>query len=545
VSLSSSFATSNPAAVLAVTESTPSGPTQVGIGAVVLTIAIVAVLVWVGYLVTSGRRKRRTEETPKNLQPWLADEDLENTRLNRVLGSAVVSAAVLAILLPVYYVNESHRQAQAAESFDHLYVEEGEHWFEKFECSRCHTLDGSGGSAAFVEPRSGLSVPWTAPSLNDVLFRYSEEEIRFWIEFGRPGTPMPPAGLAGGGAMTVQEVDQVLAYIHEIQLPQAEAVAKVDGAVAQALARIQTGAAKVAQAMFEQQTIIDDITDAPDQFAVIGDFPGFIRGLLADDSTCTDSSAALIGSSCSRAGYDADRDGLSDAAELILTQTYAPIIDRVIVIRNVVTGEDGALSVEFVQNSADYPHLYGLELDPNNPFSMTDAGGHEVADLDTVDSFVRDLDAVHLTLRVTSERRDRFLESAAKGMESLTAAAAATAWDVDFSAVASATGLSTEEAQRAVGLFNAYCARCHTAGYNAGVAFEQTPGSGAWAPALTGGRSVVQFPDVEDQVDFVIRGSNLAEAYGTNGLGRGWMPGFGQLLSEEDIRLIIAFERSL
>jgi mono/diheme cytochrome c family protein len=56
---------------------------------------------------------------------------------------------------------------------------------------------------------------------------------------------------------------------------------------------------------------------------------------------------------------------------------------------------------------------------------------------------------------------------------------------------------------------------------------------------------VVQFPDEAEHVAFVISGSNQAESYGVNGIGRGWMPGFGQLLTREDIELIVKYERSL
>ncbi len=49
---------------------------------------------------------------------------------------------------------------------------------------------------------------------------------------------MPANGLDGGGAMTVQEIDQVIAYLHSIQLDQADAVAKVDDIVQNALTRI-------------------------------------------------------------------------------------------------------------------------------------------------------------------------------------------------------------------------------------------------------------------------------------------------------------------
>ena len=115
----------------------------------------------------------------------------------------------------------------------------------------------------------------------------------------------------------------------------------------------------------------------------------------------------------------------------------------------------------------------------------------------------------------------------------------------DYSNLAGRMGVGEQEAERAVGLFNGYCARCHTAGYAAGVATQQHEGSGAWAPALAGGRSVTQFPDADDQVAFIIRGSDFGVNYGLNGLGSGRMPGFGQILSLEDIELLVAYERSL
>ena len=537
--------------VLAVSE--PAAQSEIGVGAVVLAVAVAALLVWVAYLITSSRRKRRPEKTPKNLQPWLSDDELENTRLTSVLSSAVVAAAVLAIVLPVYYLNESGRQAGATESFADLYIHEGGEWFKDkdFKCFECHGPDAGGGSAEFVEARSGLTVMWSVPSLNDVLYRYSEEEVRFWIEFGRPGTPMPPAGLAGGGAMTVQEVDQVIAFLRSIQLPQVPSpddpdepsvFGKVDGAVNLALSRIASGSTTVEGEILQQVAVINDLMDAVDQFAAIEDLPDTVKAILAGDFTCTDESAALVRSSCDVAGVDTDRDGLADRAERRLTEIGESV--EVITVRS-VSVQDGEFVVTQGPDVVAYEHLYGLDLNPNDPFSMTDASGRRIADLDSVDSFIRDLNTAHLTLSVISERQKRFLDSARRGLVHLSAAVVAEAWKVDFDAVVEATGRTLVEAERAVGLFNAYCARCHTAGYSAGVAFEQGAGSGAWAPALTGGRAAVQFPDIADHIDFITRGTELGQNYGANGLGRGWMPGFGPLLSAEDIRLIALFERSL
>ena len=123
-------------------------------------------------------------------------------------------------------------------------------------------------------------------------------------------------------------------------------------------------------------------------------------------------SAALVGSSCGSAGFDGDRDGLSDLAEIALTRDIAAVVDEVVLVRR-VTESDGVLSVEKAQ-SANFEHLYGLELDFDEPFSMDDASGHPVADIDTVDAFVRDLNTAHLNLRVQTERNDRFLAIAGR-----------------------------------------------------------------------------------------------------------------------------------
>lgn len=522
--------------ILAVAAPTPTGPSNVGLGSVVLTLAIGVFLAWAGYLViNSRRRKRAAEKPPPNLEKFVDDAELENNRLTRVLAAAVIAAAVLAIVMPIYFVNESGRQEAAAEEIAQSYVDSGQELWQRFQCSACHGPDGGGGSASIVEARSKLKTAWSVPSLNDVFFRYDEAEVRHWIVNGRAGTPMPANGLEGGGAMTGQEIDQVIAYVRTLQLPQLAAFDKVDAAVDGALRRIEGGHVTVEARLIEEQARLADVEDGPAQFALIETMPDEIATLLSEDETCTVESAALVGTACNVPGIDTDRDGVTDQAETSLNDfaadAYLTLTTRVI--------KDGELTI--VPDSG-----LALDLSPQQAFSMTDAAGQPVPDLDSVAAFLTKLSTARLQLQILNEGFDQFAEGIRGGIGFLEASLAAHRWDVDFDQVAGDTGLSVSEARRAVGLFNSSCARCHTGGYSAGVAFEQAPGSGAWGPSLRDGRAITQFPDIEDQIDFIIKGATASANYGVNGLsGVGGMPGFGAILSREDIELIVKYERSL
>jgi mono/diheme cytochrome c family protein len=74
-------------------------------------------------------------------------------------------------------------------------------------------------------------------------------------------------------------------------------------------------------------------------------------------------------------------------------------------------------------------------------------------------------------------------------------------------------------------------------------------GGGAFGPNLRDAVELRQFPELADglkkHVEFVTVGSDFQKQYGTQGIGSGRMPGFGQLLSPEQIELIVKYERSL
>ena len=145
-----------------------------------------------------------------------------------------------------------------------------------------------------------------------------------------------------------------------------------------------------------------------------------------------------------------------------------------------------------------------------------------------------------------NENEEKYLVNANQSLAFLQDALEARNWNVSFQDISTSTFEGNyDQAVRAVGLFNAYCARCHTAGYSAGVSYTQKIASGGLGPALRAGRANVQFKEREDMIQFIVNGSYVGKAYGVNGVGQGRMPGFGAVLPESDIGLIIDLLRGM
>ena len=181
---------------------------------------------------------------PPALRPGASDEKLEGPRLTRVIAGGVISTIFLAGFIIVYWLPERERQEAFAHRFEEGSVERGELVYnvappldeeataQEFKaeekalslgqgCINCHGPEGAGGIAfpAFRDPGTGYPVAWVAPPLNNVFSRWDEEIVRFTIERGRPGTPMPTWGVDFGGSMTDMMIDDVMAYLRSIQEP--------------------------------------------------------------------------------------------------------------------------------------------------------------------------------------------------------------------------------------------------------------------------------------------------------------------------------------
>ncbi|MET0903182.1 MAG: cytochrome c, partial [Acidimicrobiales bacterium] len=177
-------------------------------------------------------------ELATNSKPYFVDVQLEGPRLNRALASGLVLIAITAVGLPLYWLNEPGRQSGAIETFDQTFINRGARLFAPTEeggynCSGCHGSEGVGGQAPPYtltndEGEFVATVTWRAPALNTVLLRFSTDELRDILVYGRPGTPMPAWGSEGGGPLTTQQIDELIAYIGSIQLSSDAAKAEVE-----------------------------------------------------------------------------------------------------------------------------------------------------------------------------------------------------------------------------------------------------------------------------------------------------------------------------
>jgi len=622
---------------------------------IITVIAVVAGIAWLGMLFVSAIRNRGGEEVSPNLRPGIDDERIETRRLEGGQKAAIAFSAFLAISLPLYFLTEPARQQGFVDEFAEASITRGEHIVEEFACFSCHGPEGSGGVAPYVEKRSGVTVSWAAPSLNDVFFRYDEDEVNFWVTYGRGNTPMPAWGVPGGGPLNEEQVIDVVNYLKTIQISQPEALGEVEPGISAALGTLEGADATVEAASLTQSQVVADIESAPADAELLVPLATTSREVLDGAGT----------------GLDTDADGLSDAAETELSalsqeavegfrimepvtldpetpdaeladealaalqaasETDPIVLNYVAAIESALEGgavdpavglsaaalteieetraaaeaagievpgvvedldganelaaaleaataaeepieaatellatttaaiEDGSdpdgdglstgaenditTQIEAAITATTPSEITLIALDPTNPASV---GGEP--DSATASGFVGSLEGLASQLTVATNNQETLLETEGAGLDFLEESLEAQLYSMDFDGVAEAMGSSVEEAERAVGLFNSNCARCHTAGFSAGVPYTQEAGSGGFGPALWDGRPTVQFGEATAEpaddllLQFLIRGSEAETPYGLNGFGSGRMPAFGPSLSMEDVELLARYLR--
>ncbi len=229
---------------------------------IVLNLVVLAAIgVFIALRVISLRRNPEVVE-PMNQSEYLDDATLEGPKLERSLATALFFFVVVAAAIPLYWLFLPERNANATRFFEEQAIERGQTLFsdpsmptfsstQSLQCARCHGPDGGGGQAPYVlqsedptcttgdtRPKClPVQVSWRAPALNTVLLRFSKEEVRQILVYGRPNSPMPAWGVESGlGVLNAQGIGDLLAYLQSIQITpeQAQKNAAADAAALRA-----------------------------------------------------------------------------------------------------------------------------------------------------------------------------------------------------------------------------------------------------------------------------------------------------------------------
>lgn len=458
---------------------------------IVLNIIAVAFLIYfvIKSILSPRSQREEGDKSPANLTPFLPDEDLEGRRLERVQGWALVFAAVVAVSLPVYWLREPTRADQSVAYFDNNAVARGAVLYANsaspeynsslsLQCANCHGQEGVGGVApATVD---GKPVTWKAPALNTVMLRFTEEpecaneqqvashicEVTNIINFGRPGTPMQPWGVVGGGPKNAQSVADLVAYLRSITISPEQAREEAEVALA---------AAKSS----------DPNTPCP-QYA-----------------TCPE-----IESANAKTALDAANKARDEDAE--------------------------ALRKALAQPAATLPEL------------------------DTACAGVRaQVDAA--TAPITGDLRAQALACGDYQAAVTVAANRQASYDWSLEWIRRRVNVSDGQI-----LFETYCARCHTEGWSVfdpsappgDVDSVDILGLSGGGGGSGGGIGFNLRDDATErrfgtdeaggwavQRQFIADGSDPNKGYGIGGIGSGRMPGFGQMLTDDQIGRIVSYER--
>jgi mono/diheme cytochrome c family protein len=207
-----------------------------------------------------------------------------------------------------------------------------------------------------------------------------------------------------------------------------------------------------------------------------------------------------------------------------------------------VESGEGVLNEQGIEDLVNY--IQSIQITPEEAMRRTQEEYEAVFTTaeDAVDERTQELEAAEQELAnaAPAER--------AAAQENVDDAAAALAVAVDYRA-------EVESASEGEILFWNNCARCHTKGWSYYDPLEPDAapppgpmGGGAYGPNLRDGAELRQFPGAEGpqlQYDFVANGAKRNEAYGVRGISSGRMPHFASVLTKQQIKAIIRYERSL
>ena len=216
------------------------GTVQTSIGYIVLFLVGISSVAYALTKMRAGKPAAGSEVAlAPNRKPYYDDRTLETTRLTRALVMAFVALALISLVLPLYWLREPARLANASKGGEQSFVDNGAKLFGAnsptnptgLGCADCHGATGAGGTASYTITDSAgrflQQVNWQAPALDTAALRFNREELRYIITYGRPFSPMAAWGVPGGGSEGPQAIEDIISYIDSITISSKKAHAQV------------------------------------------------------------------------------------------------------------------------------------------------------------------------------------------------------------------------------------------------------------------------------------------------------------------------------
>ena len=199
---------------------------------IALVLGVVVALAFVAGLIALAIRRRgdRGPDIPAGMRPGPADEVLERSQLEKVLGWGILFFLVMALWLPALWLLEPNQNVDDAIELIARSEERGSQWFQVadeenptgFGCARCHGTEAQGGTVPFTTETGEFIPDFAVPALVDVCSRLPVDDpdgpdIRETIQEGREGTPMPSWSVQFEGPMNDQQIQDLINYLITIQ----------------------------------------------------------------------------------------------------------------------------------------------------------------------------------------------------------------------------------------------------------------------------------------------------------------------------------------
>jgi len=244
----------------------------------------------------------------------------DDPALERSLDRQLILGLVFGVLLfagfPLYAFREPERLKRAAAEQQEQYTRLGSDQFA-LHCAACHGAEGMGGGPA--------------PTLraSEYLSAVTDQQLRWFIAGGRPGTTMSPYHIDFGGPFTEQHVDQVVVYLRSLAVDAQSVPGWKEGAPSPPVpARVATA----------------DVANA----VAASDIPKEVAPSAAEGTISAAASAQLYTQRCA-ACHGAQGQGVAGLGAAILTPSYLANRADTTLARIITDGVPGTAMMAFAQ----------------------------------------------------------------------------------------------------------------------------------------------------------------------------------------------------